>query len=109
MERERSTCTGKNLLSLSMFVKVEKLHTINAMFSLALLSIERLSDEMVNITPIGPIQFLLHFVMLTVQNLPHEELKSVIKNWNNQSAEKNDSTTAKKVEPVVILVYWFGF
>lgn len=47
--------------------------------------------------------------MLTVQNLPHEELKSVIKNWNNQSAEKNDSTTAKKVEPVVILVYWFGF
>lgn len=55
MERERSTCTGKNLLSLSMFVKVEKLHTINAMFSLALLSIERLDDEMVNITPIRPI------------------------------------------------------
>lgn len=49
MERERPR---KNLLSLSGFVKVEKSHSINAMSSSALLSIERLGDEMVNLTPI---------------------------------------------------------
>lgn len=52
MKRERGTCTCKNLLLLSLFVKVEKLHTSNAMYSLALLSIERLDEEMVNTTPI---------------------------------------------------------
>lgn len=52
MKRERGTCTCKNLLSLSLFVKVEKLHTRNAMSSLVLLSIEILDEEMVNSTPI---------------------------------------------------------
>lgn len=86
MEKRERAC--KNLLSLSGFVKVEKSHSINAMFSSASLSIERLDDEVVNITPIRPLFLLLHFVMLTVQKRPHEDLKSVVKDWNNQSAEK---------------------
>lgn len=77
MERERERAR-KNLLSLSGFVKVEKSHSINAMSSLALLLIERLDDEMVNITPIRLLFLALHFVMLTVQKRPHEELKSVV-------------------------------
>lgn len=48
------------------------------MSSLALLLIKRLDDEMVNITPIRLLFLALHFVMLTVQKRPHEELKSVV-------------------------------
>lgn len=83
MKRERGTCTCKNLLSLSLFVKVEKLHTRNAMSSLVLLSIEILDEEMVNSTPIRLSYFSLHFLMLTLQKLPQEGLKSVVKDWNN--------------------------
>lgn len=74
-----SICVVEYLLqspmSFSGSIKVEKLHIINAMSSLALLSIERLDDKMVNITPIRLLYFSLHLVMFTVQKLLHEELK----------------------------------